>query len=314
MSLIEQFKFIKYKRTITFDRLANEWLELKKRKVKISTYSNYEYTINNYLMEKLKNCTLGDLEKYNYNKLIDEFDKTLSNKTVRDNIMKLKSILYYANDEYGACVKIKKIEVPVADQEPISILSVKEKELLEEYCLSENSLKSLGVIIGMNTGLRIGELCALRWKNIDLDKREIRIRETLQRIYNENTNGTAVIIDTPKSKRSVRNIPISNKLYSVLISLKKKYSADDFFLTGDPKIIIEPRSYLNMFKEMLKNAGITNDYKFHILRHTFATNCIEAGMDVKSLSEILGHSSVKITMDRYVHSSYKRKIKYLEKL
>lgn len=136
----------------------------------------------------------------------------------------------------------------------------------------------------------------------------------LQRIYNEEMNNTKIIIDTPKSKKSVRNIPISDKLYEILKPLNKKFNPEDFFLTGNAEKYIEPRNYQHAFKDMLRKSKIKTIYKFHTLRHTFSSNCIEVGMDVKSLSEILGHASVEITLDRYVHSSYKNKKRFLEKL
>ena len=226
----------------------------------------------------------------------------------------MKSILYYAQDEYDLKVKTNKMVGPKLDSEPLVILSKWEKEKLEKKCLKENTLKCLGIIIALNTGLRIGELCALKWKNIDLEKREISVKKTLQRIYNDEKKKTMIIIDSPKSKKSVRNIPISNKLYEILVPLKKKYKDDCFFLTGSSEKYIEPRNYENTFKDLLRKSKIKRKYKFHITRHTFATNCIEVGMDIKSLSEILGHASVEITLNKYVHSSYKTKKKYLEKL
>lgn len=165
----------------------------------------------------------------------------------------------------------------------------------------------------MNTGMRIGEICTLKWKNVDLEKRILYVKATLQRIYDRENRTTKVIIDTPKTQSSVRNIPISNKLYEILEPVKSKYQDEDFFLTGSENTFIEPRRLQYIFKELLKNSRVKM-YKFHILRHTFATECIEVGMDVKSLSEILGHSSVDITLNRYVHSSYKTKKKYLERL
>ena len=194
------------------------------------------------------------------------------------------------------------------------ILSKTERRKIIKYCLEENSLKTLGIIICLNTGLRIGEICALKWKGINLEKREINIRNTLQRIYDEPQKKTRIIIESAKTRTSIRNIPITNKLYNLLYPLRKKYKDDDFFLTGSSEKYIEPRRYQQIFKNILKICNIKKSYKFHILRHTFATECIEVGIDPKSLSEILGHSDVSITLNRYVHSSYKLKRKYLEKL
>lgn len=139
------------------------------------------------------------------------------------------------------------------------------------------------------------------------------MKSTLQRSYEKNGEKTKIIIDSPKTKKSVRSIPISNKLYLILRDLKSKYNEEDFLLTGNNIKVIEPRNYRYDFQKTLKECKI-KPYKFHVLRHTFATDCINVGMDIKSLSEILGHSNVNITLNRYVHSSYKLKKKYLEKL
>ncbi len=296
-----------------FKNLVEEWLKIKKISIKESTYCNYVYFIDKYLMPKLGNIAIGELKNFNFNEFIIELMDTLTTKTIRDVICILKAILNYANDEYDCNIKIKKITTPKLVQNNVTILSNREKGRLENYCIRENSLKSVGIVICLNTGLRIGELCALKWKNIDLDKKVIYIKETLQRVYDKTQNKTKVIIDVPKTQKSVRKIPISNKLYEILKVLKKKYNDEDFFLTGRSEKFVEPRNYQKYFKDVLKSCRIKS-YKFHTLRHTFASNCVEVGMDIKSLSEILGHSNVEITLNKYVHSSQKLQKKYLEKL
>ena len=286
----------------------------KKKRIKKSTYSTYSYSIRKFLMPEFQKMTLKKLESYNYNEFVEILSQDLSTKTVRDVINNLKSILLLAEQKYGCNMKINGIKIPKLDSEPLEILNNKERIKLENYCLKENSLRSLGIIICLYTGLRIGEICALKWENIDLEKRELQVKYTLQRIYDENQKNTKISLDTAKTKTSIRKIPISNKLYNILIKLKNNYNHNDFFLTGDSKKFIEPRNYLNIFKNYLKKVKLKTSYKFHILRHTFATHCIEVGMDIKSLSEILGHANVQITLNIYVHSSYKRKKKFLEKL
>lgn len=314
MWLVDKSKILKNKYRLTFKDVAAEWLEIKKKEIKKSTYANYAYAVEKYLLPEFKKCSLKRLEKYDFMELVDKLNKDYSPKTVRDILTKLKSILYYAQNEYEVNIKFNKIIVPKLDAEPITILSKRERTRLVKNCIKQNTLKSLGIVVCLNTGLRIGEICALKWENIDLDKREIRVRETLQRVYYKQTRSTKIIIDTPKSKKSVRNIPISDKLYEILKPLQKSYEPNDFFLTGDSEKFIEPRNYQNAFKDLLKISQIKKIYKFHILRHTFSSNCIEVGMDVKSLSEILGHATVEITLDKYVHSSYKNKKRFLERL
>lgn len=310
--IIKKVKKTINKHKLTFEDLSYEWLYFKKNDIKKSTYSNYLYNIRKYLLPELKDLKLKDLEFYDFNYFVEELNQELSPKTVKDILCNLKAILYFFEQEYDCKINVKRIKNPKMNANPLVILSNREIKKLESYCLKENSLKSIGIIICLNTGMRIGEICALKWENIDLEKRELYIKETLQRIYNNEQEGTKIIIDSAKTKTSVRTIPISNKLYNILINFKGQYKSEDFFLTGNSKGI-EPRTYQNSYKNYLRQARV-KPYKFHILRHTFATKCIETGMDVKSLSEILGHSNVEITLNKYVHSSNKRKKRYLEKL
>lgn len=313
MNILELIRRKKANITASFDNIVEEWLVYKKMTIKKSSYSNYEYIINKYLRPYLQGKKIAELEKYDFNELINELNLELSPKTVRDIICVLKSILHYIEDEYGGKFKINKIIVPKLNMENISIFSKTEKNKIEEYCIKNNSIRELGILICMNTGLRIGEICALRWKDINLEKRIIYVQSTLERIYDENLKRTKIIIDKPKTKNSIRQIPIANKLYNILKPLKKKYTDDDFFLTGEKEKYIEPRNYQYIYKRVLRKCKIQS-HKFHCLRHSFASECINVGMDIKALSEILGHANVNITLNIYVHSSYQAKKKYLEKI
>ncbi len=304
----------KNKRNIVFEIIASEWLKIKEKEVKKSTFSNYLYIIKKYLICEFGNMKIEKLEKNDFNKYIDILSKKLKSKTIKDIIIILKAILNYSNEKYNSNIKTQKIKPPKLNQDVLQILNREEKEKLTKYCVKENSFKSIGIIICLNTGLRIGEICALRFKDIDLDKKEIFIKNTLQRIYDSTLEKTKIIIDEPKTKSSVRCIPISNKLYNIIKKVSDNHNENDFFLTCNERRYIEPRIYREYFKKVLIKSKIKYPYKFHALRHTFATECIDVGMDAKSLSEILGHANVDITLNRYVHSSYERKKKYLEKL
>ncbi len=299
------------RKTICFKKLAMEWIEIKRNTVKHSTYCNYKFIVEKYLISNLEKLNLKKLEKFNYNKFIQDLAKTLSQKTTRDIVNVLKAILMYAGTHYGLAVNVQGIYAPRVDAVNIKVLTRREQGRLERYCMKQGTLTCLGIVISLKTGLRIGEVCALKWEDIDLDGRNIYVKKTLQRVYNG--KDSKVIIDSPKTRSSVRAIPISDKLYAVLQPMKKTYSKDAFFLTGEEDKFFEPRRYQYYYKLILKACKV-KQYKYHILRHTFATNCIEVGMDAKSLSEILGHANVNITLSRYVHSSYKMKKKYLEKL
>ncbi len=298
--------------TIRLEELSIEWLELKKTTIKQSTYYKYAYCIEKYLKDRLGRLRKKDLVKYDFNQMTNDLTKELSPKSVKEILNVLKSILKYGNQKYDMNIHLDLIISPKVRAKDISVLSKKEINRLEKYCLKENSLKSLGILICLNTGLRIGEICALRWENIDFEKKLIYIKKTLQRVYTVEKK-TEIIIDSSKTESSIRSIPMSDKIYHILKDVYKKQSEKAFFLTGSRDQYIEPRSYQNMFKRILK-ASKVKEYNFHVLRHTFATNCIKVGMDIKSLSEILGHASVDVTLNRYVHSSYDMKKKFLEKL
>ena len=294
-----------------FEVVTEEWLKYKKNTVKKSTYYNYSYSVAKYLYPSFAGKNITKIK--NYNNFIEELSDTLSPKTVRDIVTKLKEIINFYEEEHNTKLNIKKMSLPKMKKKEIQILSNKEKQKLEKYCIEQNSLKSLGILICLNTGLRVGEVCALRWENIDFETRRIHVEKTIERIYSKEENKTIVIIDTPKSMTSIRTIPINSKLYNILKQMKRKCTKNDFVLTGLSDHYVEPRNYQYNFREILKKSKIKR-YKFHTLRHTFATNCIEAGMDIKSLSEILGHADVSITLNIYVHSSDKTKRKYLEKI
>lgn len=216
-----------------FENIAYEWLEYKRNSVKESTYYNYMFIIDKYLKSKYENKNIEEL--INFNGLVQELSQNLSSKTIRDIVNVLKAILRYYEEEYKTNLNYRRISVPKLERNHIKILSDKEKQKIKKYCLEENSLKSLGIILCLNTGLRIGEICALKWKNIDLEEKNLYVKKTLQRVYNRKNKTSNVILDRPKTECSIRCIPINKKLYEILKSIKKKYKDEDFFLTGDSK-------------------------------------------------------------------------------
>lgn len=181
------------------------------------------------------------------------------------------------------------------------------------YILDNPEPCNIGILVCLFTGLRIGEICALRWEDISLSEQTIYIHQTLQRIQNlsDNVPKTKIIITTPKSACSIRTIPLPDELYNILIKHQK--ASVGYLLTNDDNKFVEPRTLQNKFKKILKDIRIT-DTNFHTLRHTFATRCIELGFDIKSLSEILGHATVNITMNRYVHPTLEMKKENMQKL
>lgn len=296
-----------------FDYYINNWLSSMKFMVKKSTYAHYTQIVTNHISPdlgfiKINFLTSEVIEDYINGKFehgrIDGLGG-LSEKSIRDIVVVLRQILSYAN------INIQ-FKLPKLKKKEIKILSKKEQRQLEKLAIEMNTTYSLGILLSLYTGMRLGEVCALKWKDINLSKRVIHVRETMVRIRDvEETNKTKIIIDNPKTEHSKRYIPINKFLYTHLKNILVE-DKEAYFLTGTRKYI-EPRTYYNRYKKIIDLVCI-NNYGFHTLRHTFATRCIEIGMDPKTLSEILGHSDVKVTLSLYVHPTDKLKNKYLEKL
>ncbi len=307
-------KFFKQLKTkdIKFSDIMNSWLLYKSNTVKLSTYFKYKYVTTKYLYPQLNDKTLRQLLDYDFSAFINSFTE-LEKTTIKLTLTVLKSILKFAERKYNLDFKIDLIKLTVRSNCDLQVFSDIEKEKLIQYCYKNMNLKTIGILISLYTGIRIGELCALKWENIDLDKDIITINKTLQRIYIGNS--TQILIDSPKSESSRRKIPINKKLQKILIILKELNTYDDnsYFLTGKTDKFIEPRNYQYTFKQILKELDLPN-YNFHILRHTFATDCININMDAKSLSILLGHSSVNITLNKYVHPTFEKSKLFLEKI
>ncbi|MCR5146757.1 MAG: site-specific integrase [Clostridia bacterium] len=293
-----------------FEDISYEWLRYKENQIKQSSYYNYKFIVERYLVPYFGEKNIKKLHEFN--PFVDELSTYLAPKTIRDIFSVLKMILTYYEETYNKKLRYKKTILPKLEKKEIEIFTSKERDKIESYCIEQDILKSIGILICLNTGMRLGELCALRWKNIDLNEKCFYIRETAQRVYKGKKEKSKVIIGTPKTKCSIRTIPMNSKIYNILKSLSKKYKKESFFLTGTEKCI-EPRNYQDYFEKLLAKVKVKKR-NFHALRHTMASNCIEVGMDIKTLSKILGHANVQITMNTYVHSSRKQMKKFLDKL
>lgn len=287
----------------------NSWLNNARIKNKKSTYSNYQYTIKSRIIPKFAKIKKKAISLELINKFTSELlSEGLMEKTVKDILIILQQILKYGD------INIK-IPMPKVPKNEIQILKKDEQTKLEEELLKNLNEKTFGIYFCLYTGLRIGELCALQWKNIDLKNKKIKVKKTLIRIKNPDESSrkkTIIITDEPKSSSSIREIPIPDFLISLMNDLSKNTTSDTFLLSGTEKFI-ETRTYFNKYKQILNKLDL-GVYNFHALRHTFATRCIENGCDPKTLSEILGHSSVKITLERYVHPNYENKVIMMNQL
>lgn len=292
-----------------------EWLNEQKNYVKESTYANYTNIVFNHIIPKLGNYKLSELS----NQILQNFilncyqngrlDKTggLSLKTVKDIVTVLKCSLKKAIN-YNKMEQINlNFIYPKENTKKINILTKKEQKKITNYIVNNINNKNIGILISMCSGIRIGELCALKWDDIDLKRNLIYINKTLQRIYikEKNKNISKIIISSPKTKNAIREIPISKDLAKYLLSIRGKNN--EYVITGNNKYI-EPRAYRKYFSSFLKKLNL-EEVNFHVLRHTFATNCINLGVNSKTVSELLGHSSVNITLNLYVHPELSEKKK-----
>lgn len=309
-------------KAVTLNTLSLKWLNEKRMIVKPSTLIRYQNTLEKHILPKLGSYKVSSIGTEEIKSFVQDLFLNgrldgkggLSPKTVSDTLVILKDILMFAQRS-GITVlcDFSQIMLKKSPHE-MRVLNVNEEKRLIAVLLSDMDKYKLGIFLCLFTGIRIGELCALQWRHVSFPDRTLRVEQTMQRLQQENRNSatkTEVIITSPKSFAANRTIPLPTFLVSVLKPFEE--SPDSFILSGSSKEFVEPRTMQNRFKAYLKE-GCIQDANFHALRHTFATRCIEIGFEVKTLSEILGHSSVKITLDKYVHSSMEQKLLNMEKL
>jgi len=297
----------------TFGELARLWLLHKKNRIKESSYTNYSFKLQNHIIPAFGNVKYSCLTAEKFNRFSEQkLSSGLSLGYVYDVLAVIKSICNFAHRQYNYENKSEFIVVKkVKNKTTAKLLSDESHKKLNKYLLKSDNQSNIGILLASATGMRIGEICALKWENINLEKRIVTVRSTMQRIKSgEGKSKTKLIITPPKTATSIREIPIPDFICSKLKSLYT--NSDDYILSGSTKPT-EPRTMQYRFKSILKKLDISY-VNFHSLRHSFATKCIEIGFDVKTLSEILGHSSVEITLNRYVHSSIGRKFRCMKLL
>lgn len=293
--------------------LLEVWLErYMKHTIKIRTYNRYKSIcelhlikdLGEYELEELKPNVLQDF-------LLQKIDGNYSTNTIKGIVsvlkqaLKLAITLEFVDKEY--CSNLK---MPSSEEKEISVFTKKEQQVIESFCLNHKKRNYIGIVICLYTGIRLGELLALTWEDINFNSNLLTINKTS---YSAKVDGkTQIIVDKPKTKKSNRVIPLPNQLVKLLKIIKKE-SNSKYVITTRNSGMVGNRSYQRTFKFILKKVNVP--YRnFHSLRHTFATNAIELGMDVKTLAEILGHTNAMITLNRYSHSLLNYKIEMMNKL
>lgn len=298
----------------TINQITEEWKEEKKKYVKKSTYAAYQLLIQNHIKPYF-----GDLYEVNEEKVqqfvFDKLDAGLSEKTIRDIIIVLKMILKFGiKNGYLEYVQIDAKFPSKQEKKDLDVLSKADQKKFMEHLRNNFTFKNLGIFICLSTGMRIGEICGLRWCDVDTVEGVIKVRHTLQRIYiiEGETRHTELLLDTPKTANSVRDIPMSSELLKMLKSLNKVVNENYYVISNDIKPI-EPRTYRNYYKKLCKQLDIP-ELKFHGLRHSFAMRCIESKADYKTVSVLLGHSNISTTLNLYVHPNKEQKKKTIDKM
>lgn len=295
-------------------QITDLWKEEKRQFVKKSTFAAYSLIVETHLQPAFGNLTVVT-EKDVQDFVLQKLNGGLSQKTIKDMLIVLRMILKFgAKKNYCVYAPIDVIFPTDRERQELEVLSIANQKKIMRFVEDNFTFRNLGIFICLSTGIRIGEICALTWDDIDTDNGVIHIRKTIQRIYVKE-NGikkTELLIDTPKTATSMRDIPMIKDLYEILKPLKKVVNNDYFVLTNEATPT-EPRTYRNYYKKLLDKLGIP-PIKFHGLRHSFATRCIESKCDYKTVSVILGHSNISTTLNLYVHPNYEQKKKCIDKM
>jgi len=295
-------------RYVTVSKVYREWLNAVVNRVKESTLANYRNKFEKHILPEFGEIPCADLTAGRINAFINKkLADGLSASYVRDIFTVFKTMLKYAQEEYGFRLSLKNVVLPKAERNQVEKISDAEQKKLVSYLKANMSLTAFGILLSLYMGLRIGELCGLKWEDVDFQNKILHIRRTVQRISSANGNRkTKIVISTPKSATSFRDIAIPDALMRYFEMFRDE--ADHFILSGTDKPV-EPRTMQYRYKKILQSAKVEN-HNYHKLRHTFATNSAEKGFNVKALSAVLGHSSVTLTLNRYIHPdrTYERRL------
>ena len=299
---------------IKFSEIVALWKEDKKQYVKRSTFAVYSLLIENHILPVFGEMGLveeQDVQTFVFRKL----NEGLSHKTIKDILIVLKMILRFGVKNHMTEYRQIDIKFPTErDKHSIDILSRSHQKQIMVYIQTHFTFKNLGIYICLSTGIRIGEICALTWDDLDVENGIIHVRKTIQRIYimEKSRKHTEVILDTPKTKNSIREIPMTKDLLKMVRPVKKVVNGNFYVLTNEPQPT-EPRTYRNYYKRLILSLGLPS-MKFHGLRHSFATRCSESKCDYKTVSGLLGHSNISTTLNLYVHPNMEQKKRCIDRM
>ena len=246
---------------------------------------------------------------------LDKLNHGLSQKSIKDMLIVLKMVVRFGEKQGWLNHVEWKVKFPANQPKAtLPILTKAHQKKLMDYLKDNFTFPNLGILVCLSTGLRIGEVCALKWSDINMDTGLLHVNRTIERIYivDSDKPHTEIVINTPKTKNSLREIPLSKELVRIFKSLMKVVNKDYYVLTNNTKPT-EPRTYRNYFNKLLKQLDIPR-LKFHGLRHSFATRCIESLCDYKTVSVLLGHADISTTLNLYVHPNEEQKRSCIDKM
>ncbi len=301
-----------------FNEASREWLYYKKLSIKLSTYDKYEVIVTNHLNQKFNDCVLS---QFNEEMIINYFhelkeERNLSASTLKSIRYVLKSILEYAQEKYESQV-INFTHIKLAKpKNEFKTFTVLQREKLEKYCFNHYENITLVVLLALYGGFRIGEVTGLKWKDIDIDNGVIHVNRTIERLRNsdESKLKTKLMTLEPKTFFSKRIVPMPCFIIEYINEYMDIHECVNLeaYVFNNLESIPDPRCVQYNFKRICKTLNF--NINFHALRHEYATSCVKNNIDVKSLSEMLGHSSVSITLELYVHSNLEFKKNQINKL
>lgn len=298
----------------TIREIAAAWKEYKRPYVKQSTMAAYVLILENHILP-----TFGEdnslLEQSVQAFVLHKIESGLSTKSVKDILIVLKMVMKFGvKKEWMTYYEWDIKYPPSSENKVLDVLSVTNHRKILNHIQSHFTFMGLGIYISLSTGLRIGEICALKWSDINVTDGILTVNRTIERIYiiEGKKKHTELVINTPKTKNSCREIPMNKELLGMLKPLKKVVNDDYYILTNDERPT-EPRTYRNYYKRMMEKLDIPK-LKYHGLRHSFATRCIEVGCDYKTISVLLGHSNISTTLNLYVHPNMEQKKRCIDKV
>lgn len=298
----------------TIREIAAAWKEYKRPYVKQSTMAAYALILENHILPTFgEDNSLPEQSVQAF--VLHKIESGLSTKSVKDILIVLKMVMKFGvKKEWMTYYEWDIKYPPSSENKVLDVLSVTNHRKILNHIQSHFTFMGLGIYISLSAGLRIGEVCALKWSDINVTDGILTVNRTIERIYiiEGEKKHTELVINTPKTKNSCREIPMNKELLGMLKPLKKVVNDDYYILTNDERPI-EPRTYRNYYKRLMEKLDIPK-LKYHGLRHSFATRCIEVGCDYKTVSVLLGHSNISTTLNLYVHPNMEQKKRCIDKV